>query len=281
MIKFLIVEYCVCRIDVCLSQGNFLCFLQGNVGRRLSVLGIGRIVIIVVNGYDAGRKVQPFHSLLRTGAHIRQKIIAGKHRAGFKLQDNVLFVSVDVIHKITRLVDLNNQILQDVLTAFADIVRINLHNAFSIVVPAGQGSHFAILVVFNLDFRIDANGESTRLLQCGSLLRRRSARGQKDCNRYSQGRYRCKKFSSRFHADCSFRIVFELSFVLPHIHRLRGRIQKTGVSWKIFSEISRHHRHRHDCHHYHRRCSRCRRRHLHRRQCHYPGHNRYSRPCNR
>ena len=208
VVEFLIVKYRIRCIDIRLGKRNFLCFFQRDVRRGLAVFGIGGIIIIVVNGHDAGGNLQSPDRFLRAGAHIRQEIVAGKYRAWFQLQDNVLFVAVDVIHKVTCLIDLNDQIPQDSLAVFSDIIRIGIHNAFSVVVPAGQGGDFAIPVVLDLDFRIDAQGENTGFLQRRSLLRRRSASGQKDCSRYSQGRDRCKKFSSQFHITCSFRFPF-------------------------------------------------------------------------
>ena len=105
VVEFLIVEYCVRSRDVGLGQRNFLRLFQGNVGGRLSVFGISRVVIIAVNGYNAGSKAQPFYGFLGAGAHILQEIAAGKRRTGFQLQNNVLFVAVDVIHEKTRFID--------------------------------------------------------------------------------------------------------------------------------------------------------------------------------
>ena len=237
VIEFLIVKYRVRCIDIRLGKRNFLCFFQCDVGGRLAVFGIGGIIVIVVNGHDAGGKLQSLDRFLRAGAHISQKIVAGKYRTGFQLQDDVLFVAVNVIHKVTCLIDLNNQIPQDGLAVFSDIIRIGLHNALAIIVPAGQGGDLAVPVVFDLDFRIDAQSKGAGFLQRCSLLRRRSASGQKDCSRYSQGRDRCKKFSSQFHMTCSFRFPF-VAFVLPYTYRLREQVLKTGVNWKIFLKNS-------------------------------------------
>ena len=190
MVEFLIVKYRVRCIDIRLGKRNFLCLFQRDVGGRLVVFGIGGIIVVVVNGHDAGGKLQSPDRFLRAGAHISQKIVAGKYRARLQLQDDVLFVAVDVIHKVTCLIDLNDQIPQDSLAVFSDIIRIGLHNALAVIVPAGQGGDFAIPVVLDLDFRIDAQGENTGFLQRRSLLCRRSASGQKDCSRYSQGRDR-------------------------------------------------------------------------------------------
>ena len=219
VVEFLIVKYRVRCIDIRLGKRNFLCFFQRDVGGRLAVFGIGGIIVIVVNGHDAGGKLQSLDRFLRAGAHIRQEIVAGKHRTGFQLQDDVLFVAVNVIHKVTCLIDLNNQIPQDGLAVFSDIIRIGLHNALAIIVPAGQGGDLAIPVVFDLNFRIDAQGEGAGFLQRRSLLRRRPASSQKDCSRYSQGRDRCKKFSSQFHMTCSFQfpLVFGFLFCLTLI----------------------------------------------------------------
>ena len=65
--------------------------------------------------------------------------------------------------KVTRFVDLNNQISQNGFAVFSDIIRIGLHNVFSVVVPAGQGGDFPIPVIFNLDFRIDAQSQGCLL----------------------------------------------------------------------------------------------------------------------
>ena len=234
VVEFLIVEYRVRRIDVGLGQRNLLRFLQRDVGGRLAVFDISRVIIIVVNGYDTGRKAQPFHCILGAGAHVGKKIVAGKHRTGFQLQDDVLFVAFNVIHEKTGFIDFDDQIPQNIVAAFPDIIRIRFHNAFAVVVPAGQGYNFAIPVVFDLDFRIDTQGKNPRLLQRCSFLHRRSASGQKDCRSDSQGRDRCKKFSSQIHVDYSSRMMFKSAFVSPYTHRLRKRILKTGVSWKIF-----------------------------------------------
>ena len=212
VVEFLIVKHRVRCIDIRLGKRNFLCFFQRDVGGRLAVFGIGGIIVIVVNGHDAGGKVQPFHLFLCTGAHIRQEIVAGKHRARLQLQDDVLFVAVNVIHKVTCLIDLNDQIPQDSLAVFSDIIRIGLHNALAVIVPAGQGGDFAIPVVLDLDFRIDAQGENTGFLQRRSFLCRRPASGQKDCRGDSQGRDRYKNFSSQFHMTCSFRFPFVCGF---------------------------------------------------------------------
>ena len=213
VVEFLIVKYRVRCIDIRLGKRNFLRLFQRDVGGRFAVLSVGRIIVIVVNGHDTGGKLQSPDRFLRAGAHISQKIVAGKYRARLQLQDDVLFVAVDVIHKVARFVDFYDQIPQDSLAVFSDIIRIGLHNAFSVVVPAGQGSNLAISVVFELDFRIDAQGEDAGFLQRRSFLCRRPASGQKDCQRDSQGRDRCKKFSSQFHSTCSFRFPFVCGFL--------------------------------------------------------------------
>ena len=164
MVKFLIIEYRVCNIDICLGQSNFLCFFQSNIGRRFAVFRVGRVIIIIVNGHDIGRKAQSFHRLPGAGAHILQEIIAGEHRSWLQLQDDVFFVAVDIVHKVTRFIDFYNQIPQDGLTIFPDIIRIGVHNALSIVVQTRQGGNLAVPVIFNLNFRIDAQGENARFL---------------------------------------------------------------------------------------------------------------------
>ena len=111
VVEFLIVKYRVRCIDIRLGKRNFLCFFQRDVGGRFAVLSVGRIIVIVVNGHDTGGKLQSPYRFLRAGAHISQKIVAGKYRAWFQLQDDVLFVAVDVIHKVTCFIDFYDQIL--------------------------------------------------------------------------------------------------------------------------------------------------------------------------
>ena len=111
VVEFLIVKYRVRCIDIRLGKRNFLRLFQRDVGRRLAVFGIGGIIVIVVNGHDAGGNLQSPDRFLRAGAHISQKIVAGKYRARLQLQDDVLFVAVDVIHKVARFVDFYDQIL--------------------------------------------------------------------------------------------------------------------------------------------------------------------------
>ena len=53
MIKFFIIENGIGSFDTRLGQGNFLRFFQRNVGGRLAIFGISRVVIIVVNGHNA------------------------------------------------------------------------------------------------------------------------------------------------------------------------------------------------------------------------------------
>ena len=71
VVEFLIVKYRICCIDVGLGQGNFLCLFQSDVGGRLAVFGISRVIIILVDGHDTGGKAQAFYGFLRAGAHIR------------------------------------------------------------------------------------------------------------------------------------------------------------------------------------------------------------------
>ena len=52
VIEFLVVEHCALDFDIRLGKRNFLCLLQSDVGGWLSVFGISRVVVIVVNGYD-------------------------------------------------------------------------------------------------------------------------------------------------------------------------------------------------------------------------------------
>ena len=111
VVEFLVVKHRVRCVDIRLCKRNFLRLFQRDVGGRLAVLSVGGIIVIVVNGHDAGGKLQSPDRFLRAGAHISQKIVAGKYRTGFQLQDDVLFVAVNVIHKVTCLIDLNNQIL--------------------------------------------------------------------------------------------------------------------------------------------------------------------------
>ena len=57
MIKFLILKYRIRCIDIRLSQGNFLCLLQSDIGRWLSVFGISRVIIVVANCHNIRSKV--------------------------------------------------------------------------------------------------------------------------------------------------------------------------------------------------------------------------------
>ncbi len=56
MIKLFIIENGIGGFDTCLGQGNFLCFFQRNVGGRLAVFSISRVVIVIINGFNARRK---------------------------------------------------------------------------------------------------------------------------------------------------------------------------------------------------------------------------------
>ena len=56
MIKLFIIKNGIGRFNTCLSQGNFLCFFQSNVRGRLAVFSISRVVIVIINGYNARRK---------------------------------------------------------------------------------------------------------------------------------------------------------------------------------------------------------------------------------
>ena len=111
VVELPVIKYRVRSVDIRLGKCDFLRFLQSNIGRRLTVFGISRVIIVAIDGHDAGRKIQPFHRFLGADAHICQKIVAGKYRPRLQLQDNVLFVSINVIYKIARLVDLYDQIL--------------------------------------------------------------------------------------------------------------------------------------------------------------------------
>ena len=96
VIKFFVRKNRVRRRDVCLSQRDFLRLFQSDIGRWFALTGVDGVVIAVVNGYDAGGKLQFFNGVLGALAHIRQKIIAWKHRTRFQLQDNVLLVPIDI-----------------------------------------------------------------------------------------------------------------------------------------------------------------------------------------
>ena len=57
VVEFLVVEYSVSCADICLGQSDFLCLLQSDIGRELFCCGVGRIVVVIVNGYDIGGQV--------------------------------------------------------------------------------------------------------------------------------------------------------------------------------------------------------------------------------
>ena len=201
-----VVEHGLRRRDVRLGERDLLRLLQGDVGRRLSALRIGRVIVPAVDGHDAGGKVQPLDRGLRAGAHLLQEVVVREHGARLQLQDDVLFIAVHVIHEEAGLVDLHDQVLQDLVAVLPDVVGVDLHDALAVLVAAGQGEHPARLVVLDLDLRVDAQGEGAGVPQRSALRLRAS--GQKDCQRDSQGRDRCKEFSSRFHVGCSFRCVW-------------------------------------------------------------------------
>ena len=111
MVKIPVVEYRVGRIDVRLGQRDLLRLFQRNVGRGRAVLGIGGVVIVVVDGDDAGGELQSLDRILGADAHLFQEIVAGEHRAGLQLEDDVLFISVNILDKIAGFADFKDQIL--------------------------------------------------------------------------------------------------------------------------------------------------------------------------
>ena len=198
VVKFPVVKHRVRAVHVCLGQGDFLGLFQGDVGGGLAVLRISRVVIAAADGHHAGGQL--FHRRLGAGAHILQKTFCGQNRAWFQLKDNAFPVPVQVLHKITGLIDLCNQILQHLIALFSNIILVRRHNPVAVRIQAVQPGDKAFLVVLNLDFRVHAEGEGPCLLQGAALAcGGGKTAGQKGCRQDSQGRSRCKLISSRFH----------------------------------------------------------------------------------
>ena len=53
VVELPVIEYRVRSVDIRLGKCDFLRFLQSDIGRRLTVFGISRVIIVVVNGHDA------------------------------------------------------------------------------------------------------------------------------------------------------------------------------------------------------------------------------------
>ena len=237
VVELLVIKHGVFCRNVGLGQGNLLRFFQGDVGGGLPALCICGVVIVAVNGHNPGRKADLFDHRLGAGAHIRQEMVAWEYRSGFQLQHNILFVPVDVLYKVSGLVDFLNQVSQDNVAVLADVIRVGFYNPLPLFILAGEGDHFSLFVVIDLNLRVHAQHQGSRFFQrsaFGCRCFRRAAAGQKGCCENRQGRDRCKNFSSQFHFDNSSQSYFRwLLFCLTPID-YGGAFQKPGSLGKIF-----------------------------------------------
>ena len=156
MVKLFVVKYSVCRVYVSLRQSDLLCLLQSDVGRGPFSRGVGRVVVVLINGYNVGCKAQTLDCVLGAGAHVLQKVVAGKHRARLDLDYNIFLMAVDVVYKVACCVDFCNQVPQNLVAVLADFILSSLGNLVSILVASGDGGYLSVLVVINPDFRVHA-----------------------------------------------------------------------------------------------------------------------------
>ena len=124
MIKLFIIKHRIRSRNTSLGQRNFLSFFQCDVWRRLPIFNISRIIIIIVNSNDSRTKSKVFNRILGTITHFSQEIVTWKNRTRFQLENNTLFVSINILYKIASFIDFYNQILKYYFTFFANVIRI-------------------------------------------------------------------------------------------------------------------------------------------------------------
>ena len=111
VVKFPVVKNGVCRVYACVGKGDFLSLFQSDVGRRRTVSGIVRVIVVIVNGHNAGGEMQVLHRVLSACGHFLKKCAAGNNGAGLQLNDNVLSAAVYVFDKVTGLIDFYDQVV--------------------------------------------------------------------------------------------------------------------------------------------------------------------------
>ena len=188
VVKFPFFKHRVLRPHVGPRQRNLPRFFQRDIRGRLAIPGVGGVVIVAADGHHAGGQAEIVHGVLRGVAHALQEIIAGEGRTGFHPQDDVPFVSVQVVRKAAGLVHLHDDIVRHLAAVFSDIVRIRLDNRDAVFVLAGQGDHPSVSVVRDADFGEGAQHQASHRLRGGVVLRQRGAAHQKSGHKDGQGR---------------------------------------------------------------------------------------------
>ena len=109
MIKLFVIKYGIFRIDIGLSQSDLLGLFQSDITGWLPFSGIIRVIVILINGHNTGRKVQRLYRILRAGTQISQELITGNHGAGLQLNNDVPFIAVNILYKISSFTDFRHQ----------------------------------------------------------------------------------------------------------------------------------------------------------------------------
>ena len=95
------------------------------------------------------------------------------------MKNNILFVPVDILDKVTGFIDLYNQAFQHVAAFFADIIRISGYDSFAVIVFARQCGNLTLFVVFDLNFGVYTQSKDTGLgYSCPFLVDGGAAAGQ-------------------------------------------------------------------------------------------------------
>ena len=197
VVEFPVVKNGIGGIHACVCEGDLLCLFQGDIRGRGAVSCIIRIIVVIINGHDAGGKAEILHGFPGAGADLFQEPVVGNDGTGLDLNDDVFPAAVDILDEVSGFVDLYDQVSQDVVALFADVILIGSDDGSAVVILAGQADHKAFFVIFDADLRIDAQGKKTGILNGGSrcdrsLGGRGSASGQECCRQNSHGKYCCK-----------------------------------------------------------------------------------------
>ena len=182
MVKFPLHKNSIRSAHIGLGQGNFFCFVQQNIVGRISIFSVARIIIILLYGYNPRGKVQFPDRVPGTAAYVPHKILARKKGTGLQLKYNVLLRAVHSGNKISRFINLPDQLLQDIPAGPSNIIMIRGNNTLPVRIHAGQVNHPALPVICNLNLRIHAQNKASRLLYLFLLHSGgSSASGQKGC----------------------------------------------------------------------------------------------------
>ena len=169
--------------------------LLGGLGADVALLGVGGVVVVIVQGHGLGADAVVIHHRLHRHSQLVEEIIGGVLGASLQLEDDVFLVAVDGVIEVAVLMDALHQSGDHFLTGLALGLLEGGHHLLAVLVLAGEGHHVALIIVADLDFRVDAEQQGAHPLGgvLGALGGGGGAGGEQ-----SQGEYSGKGESQPF-----------------------------------------------------------------------------------